>query len=215
VKRDDVQQQSHVKKDDINDVESDSSLKWFVTFYVTNFPPHASTFFLRKGFEFCGILEDFFVANNRNKNSEVYAFVWYAKVRDVDKLLKALNNVCFGQYCVRVVLAKFDKKGSRKGDVVRKGEGVGGEEGGKVEGMGSVEGIKVGNKGSEGEKSKDGDVRVRSVLVRVRVRGKGKMGTESEGGRAVCGGEKGTESKTAGTDKLTMTTKLVRKYTSD
>jgi len=63
------------------------------------------------------------VANNRNVNGEVYGFVRYAKVCDVDKMLKVLNNVCFGQYHVRVVLARFD----RKGEGVREGEGVGGK----------------------------------------------------------------------------------------
>ena len=60
-----------------------------------------------------------FVANTRNRNGEIYGFVRYAKVRDVDKLLKALNHVCFGQYCVRDVLSRFDR------NVVREGEGAG------------------------------------------------------------------------------------------
>jgi len=98
---------------------TDSTLKWFVTFYITNFPPQASNFVLQKNFEVCGILEEVYVADTRNRNGEVYGFVRYGKVREVDKLLKALNNVCFGQYCVRAVLGRFDRK------VVREGEGVG------------------------------------------------------------------------------------------
>ena len=43
-----------------------SSFKRFVTFYITNFPPQASEFFLRKNFELCDILEDLNVASNRN-----------------------------------------------------------------------------------------------------------------------------------------------------
>lgn len=74
-----------------------SPFKRFVTFYITKFPPQASTFLLRNGFKVCGILEDVFVASNRNMNGDVYGFVRYAKVRDMDKLLKALNNVSFGQ----------------------------------------------------------------------------------------------------------------------
>jgi len=46
----------------------------------------------------------------------------------------------------------------------------------------------------------------------VRVRGKEKRGREGEG--AVEGGEKGLDRMSAGTDKMTATTKLVRKYTS-
>ena len=62
-------------RDDENGKASDSTLKRFVTFYITNFPPQASNFFLRKGFEVCGTLEEVFVANNRNKNGEVFGFV--------------------------------------------------------------------------------------------------------------------------------------------
>lgn len=137
-------------------IKSESSFKRFVTFYITNFPPQASTFFLRKGFEVCGILEDVFVANNRNTNGEVYGFVRYAKVRDVDKLLKSLNTVCFGQYCVCVVLARFDKKKPRKevkeGVKVREGGGVGGKALGKVvgEGVGEIGRVRV--QVPEGEK---------------------------------------------------------------
>lgn len=53
-------------------------------------------FFLRNGFVVCDILEDVFVAPNRNMNGDIYGFVHFANVCDVDKLLKALNNVCFG-----------------------------------------------------------------------------------------------------------------------
>jgi len=127
-----------------------STLKRYVTFYITHFPPQASIFILRKGFEVCGILEDVFVANTRNRNSEVYGFVRYAKVRDVGKLLKAVNNVCFGQYCVRAVLARFDRKGVRRG-VEMKSAVVDGE---NTKGGGRREGEDVG-------------VRVGSILVRV------------------------------------------------
>lgn len=166
--------------------DADSSLKRFVTFYITNFPPQASNFFLRKGFEVCGMLEEVFVANNRNRFGQVFGFVRYAKVRDVDKLLKALNNVCFGQYRVNAVLARFDRK------VVREGEGVGGKKE-VVEGRGAKVREREREKEPEGEKimegfmgsgeegskkaggSEEGEaegVRVGSVLVRVEGGGK-------------------------------------------
>jgi hypothetical protein len=56
---------------------AESTLKRFVTLYITDFPPQATYFILRKGFEVCGILEYVFVANNRNRNGEVYGFVRY------------------------------------------------------------------------------------------------------------------------------------------
>ena len=204
-------------KPDGNGKATNSTLKRFVTFYINNFPFQPSNFFLRKGFEVCGILEEVFVANNRNRNSEVYGFVRYAKVRDVDKLLKALNNVCFGQYCVRVVLARFDRK------VVREGEGVGEK---KVVGEGGGAKVSEREKGLEGERIKErvmgrceegskkdmgskegdaGEVRVGSVLVRVG--GAGKKGGEGDGGKEV-------RVRNANIDKQAPITKLIRKYRS-
>lgn len=66
-----------------------SQLKRFVTFYFTNFPPQLSNFYLCKGFEVCGILEQVVVPSRRNVNGEMYGFVRFSKVRDVGKLLKA------------------------------------------------------------------------------------------------------------------------------
>jgi len=162
--------------------DSAPSFKRFITFYITNFPPQASSFFLRKGFEVCGILEDVFVANNRNKNGAVYGFVRFAKVRDVDKLLKALNNVCFSQYCVHTKLARFDKtervrESERDGGKVvgKRGRGLGfeGEKKREEEGKVMGEGVKV-----KGAKRKEGAVKevgVGTVVVRV---GESKMGKE-------------------------------------
>ena len=65
------------------------------------------------------------MASKRNINGEVYGFVRYAKVRDVDKLLKTLNNVCFSQYNVCAKLARFDKKVSKEVEEEREREGEG------------------------------------------------------------------------------------------
>lgn len=129
-------------------MDTASSFKRFVTFYITNFPPQASAFFLREGFKVCGILEDVLVARNRNMNGDVYDFVRYVKVRDVNKLLKALNNVCFGQYSVHAKLARFDKSVSKEVVRVRNGEGDGGKDVGN-DGGGVTKGRE---KVSEGEK---------------------------------------------------------------
>jgi len=205
--------------------DSTSSLKRFVTFYITHFQPQATLFFLRKGFEVCGILEDLFVAKNRNRNGEVYGFVRFAKVRDVDKLLKGLNNVCFGHYCVRVVLARFDRKGERKGVTMREGEGVGGKFGGERAG----EVAKVREEEAEGEKSKagvlgegvvgtkkekvgEGGVRVGSVMVRVGVSTE-KEG-DGEGDERVADRVIGKAGRKASTDMSKGQTRLVRKYRS-
>ncbi|KAK2421300.1 heterogeneous nuclear ribonucleoprotein A0 [Trifolium repens] len=86
-----------------------TTLKRYVSFYFTNFPAHMSIFYLRKGFEVCGILEDVYVARNRNRYGEPYGFVKFSNVRDVAKMTKALNAVWFGQFRVRASVAKFDR----------------------------------------------------------------------------------------------------------
>jgi hypothetical protein len=85
------------------------ALNRYVTFYFTNFLVHLSHFYLRKGFEVCGILEDIYVANKRNMHGRPYGFVKFSNVRDVPKLEKALNAVCFGQFRVRASVARFDR----------------------------------------------------------------------------------------------------------
>jgi hypothetical protein len=86
-----------------------SGLKRYVTFYFTNFPVHLSHFYLRKGFEVCGILEDVYVARKRNKLGQPYGFVRFSNVRDITKLTKALNAVSFRDFHVRARVARFDR----------------------------------------------------------------------------------------------------------
>jgi hypothetical protein len=86
-----------------------SVYKRYVSFYFTNFPAQLSLFYLRKGFEVCGILEDVYVAKNRNLRGQPYGFVKFSNVRDVTKLLKALNAVYFGHFRIRARVARFDR----------------------------------------------------------------------------------------------------------
>ncbi|GAU51099.1 hypothetical protein TSUD_411800 [Trifolium subterraneum] len=81
----------------------------YVSFYFTNFPPQISIFYLRKGFEVCGILEDVFVARKRNRLGESYGFVKFSNVRDIAKTTKALNAVWFGHYRVIASVANFER----------------------------------------------------------------------------------------------------------
>jgi hypothetical protein len=89
-----------------------SNLKRYVSFYFTNFPAQLSIFYLRKGFEVCGMLEDVYVARKRNRFGEPYGFVKFSNVRDITKMTKALNVVCFGQFRIRASVAKFDRTAS-------------------------------------------------------------------------------------------------------
>ncbi|GAU48515.1 hypothetical protein TSUD_244350 [Trifolium subterraneum] len=86
-----------------------SELKRYVSFYFTNFPAQLSNFYLRKGFEVCGMLEDVFVAKKRNRFGEPYGFVKFSNVRDITKMTKALNAVWFGHFRVRATVAKFER----------------------------------------------------------------------------------------------------------
>ncbi|GAU33269.1 hypothetical protein TSUD_279430 [Trifolium subterraneum] len=87
-----------------------SGFRRYVSYYFTNFPAQLSNFYLRKGFEVCGILEDVYVPNRRNRRGEPFGFVKFSNVRDVTKLLDALNNVWFGHFRVRARIASFDRK---------------------------------------------------------------------------------------------------------
>jgi hypothetical protein len=108
-----------------DDIVADSSIKRFVTFYFTNFPSQLSNFYLRKGFEVCGMLEEVVVPSKRNVYGEVYGFVRFSKVRDVSKLLKVVNAVWFGNFKVNARVARFDRAavevGGRDGEVDRGG----------------------------------------------------------------------------------------------
>jgi hypothetical protein len=104
----------------------------YVSFYFTNFPAQLSLFYLRKGFEVCGILEDIYVAKKPNMQGKPYGFVKYSNIRDIIKLEKALNAVCFGHFRVSASVACFDRaarklvslgnKGVKKATVTNDGD---------------------------------------------------------------------------------------------
>ncbi|KAK2427387.1 heterogeneous nuclear ribonucleoprotein A0 [Trifolium repens] len=100
------------RRNDQNEVQNkntSSGVKWYVSFYFTNFLVLLSNFYLRKGFEVCGILEDVYVARKRNKRGQPYGFVRFSNVRDITKLTKALNAVSFGDFRIRARVARFDR----------------------------------------------------------------------------------------------------------
>lgn len=63
------------------------------------------------------------VPSRRNFNGEYYGFVRFSKVRDVGKLLKAMNDVCFGNFRVRARVSRFDRSFVEDGKVARENEG--------------------------------------------------------------------------------------------
>ncbi|KAK2402847.1 heterogeneous nuclear ribonucleoprotein A0 [Trifolium repens] len=112
------------------DMALGSDLRRYVTFYFTNFPAQLSIFYLRKGFEVCGILEDVYVAKKRNRFGEPYGFVKFSNVKDVTKLTKALNVVWFGHFRVCASVAKFERSDTGAGRRLEDGQA------GKMEGDG-------------------------------------------------------------------------------
>lgn len=73
------------------------------------------------------------VPSRRNFNGEYYGFVRFSKVRDVGKLLKAMNDVCFGNFRVRARVSRFDRSFVEDGKVARENEGKSNIWGSRVE----------------------------------------------------------------------------------
>lgn len=65
---------------------------------------------LRQGLELCGILKN------------VYGFARFSNVKDVGKLIKALNEVQFGPYHIFAKVACFDRYVVSKKDDKENGE---------------------------------------------------------------------------------------------
>jgi len=89
---------------------TDSVEKRYVTFYFTNVPDMVPYYIVKESFEVCGILDNLFLSRKRNKQGQIYGFARYVNVRDVEKMLKALNNISFGQYCVWAKVARFGRQ---------------------------------------------------------------------------------------------------------
>jgi len=116
-----------VRAVDVPNKESvdDPQFQRFVTFYYTNFPPQLSNFYLRKGFEVCGMLEEVVIPSRCHVNGEHYGFVRYSNVHDVCKLLKAVNFVCFGNFQIKAKVARFNKAAAKEVEkVLERGGGI-------------------------------------------------------------------------------------------
>jgi len=124
-----------------------------VSFYFTNVPDNISYTSLRQGFEVCGIMEDVYLARKRNVNGAKFGFVRFSKVKDIDKLLKAVNNVWFGDCKVVAKVSSFDRFGNKREDVKKKEDGGYRNEGDTIH-VEKEEITLEGEKIHEGEKSK-------------------------------------------------------------
>jgi len=88
-----------------------------VSFYFTNFPDSMNMVQLRQLFEVYGMLSDVYIAKKQNYRGQVYGFLRFLNVKNIDKLAIALNNVWIGQCRIWAREARFDKfaSGSTKG----------------------------------------------------------------------------------------------------
>jgi hypothetical protein len=86
------------------------------------------------------------LARKRNVKGGAFGFVRYVKVKDVEKLLKALNNVWFGDWKVVAKVASFDRFGNAQGVGGKRDEEEKIKEGekSKFEGIRNFEGVKNG-----------------------------------------------------------------------
>jgi len=155
------------------------------------------------------VTKDVYLACKRNVNGGVFGFVRYGNVKDVDKLLKAVNNVWFGDWRVVAKASSFDRFGNKRVEGKERGEGeksIRGDK--KIEGDNRKVG---GGNGVEGDFSKgggrnggEGVVRKEADLVNV-VRGE------------VAGGEKGVHGLANGKEVMEVGVEgkmYVLKYTS-
>jgi len=116
-------------------------------FYITNFPDRLLFVDLTKGLEVCGILSDVYLSRFRNVRGQRFGFANFLKVRDVEKLKKALNNVFFWDLRLFANVAKFDRFVDDEGGSVE-GEKIKGDKEGKIRGCWRGEWKTEGNVGS-------------------------------------------------------------------
>ena len=128
------QQKQHVQPATLNGTKHNH----FVSFYFTNVPKDISYRSLRHGFEVCGIMEDIYLAKKRNVNGAVFGFVRYSNVKDLDKLLKAVNNIWFGDFKVVAKVSAYDRYGHKRGEGRECGEGEKTKEGEKRNIVGGI-----------------------------------------------------------------------------
>lgn len=81
----------------------------YVSYYIGNNFEHLKFVELRKGLEVCGMLTDVYVSRNRNVRGQVLGFARFSKVRDVDKLKNALNNIYIRDFGLFVNTTRFDR----------------------------------------------------------------------------------------------------------
>ncbi|KAI7735902.1 hypothetical protein M8C21_007398 [Ambrosia artemisiifolia] len=80
-----------------------------ITFFISNLQEGSGTEEVRNEFRRCGQLIDAYVARKRDKFGKPFAFVRFKGVRDVDKMVRALNCISFGGKRVFAKVARFGK----------------------------------------------------------------------------------------------------------
>ena len=177
-------------------------------FYFRNIPHDISYIALRQGFELSRFMEDVYLAQKRNVNGGVFGFVRYGNVKDVDKLLKAVNNVWFGDWRVVAKVSSFDIFGNKMGGGRERGErekSLNGDK--KLEG----EKRKVGGvTGYMGETSKAGEGNVHEGVKKKGLGYAQVVRGEEGGGEKIVRRDRGNEEL----DVVAAGKKIIPKYAS-
>lgn len=157
------------------DVQNNFDTGSKVAFYFTNFPEGIHVFQLRQYFEVCGILNDVYIARKINIRGQLYGFLRFENVRNVDKLALALNNVWIGQCRNWACEARFDQFSSDSDVVVSEERKVGGGQNGQVVVRVKSVGIKNVRVGKQAEMVRgEGEKTITVGKVEVKVDGVGR-----------------------------------------
>ncbi|XP_022041338.1 uncharacterized protein LOC110943915 [Helianthus annuus] len=80
-----------------------------ITFYVSNLHPHITDGELWTESKNYGNIVDAYIAKKLDKRRNKFGFLRFTKVKDVDKMVKALNQMTFFGWRIRVNVARFVK----------------------------------------------------------------------------------------------------------
>ncbi|KAJ0907903.1 putative RNA recognition motif domain, nucleotide-binding alpha-beta plait domain superfamily [Helianthus annuus] len=87
-----------------------------ITFYVANIHPSVSDNELWIECMNVGLLVDAYIARKRDKKGVRFGFVRFVRVKDANKMIKALNRLNFYGWYIRANVARYDKDGRKTGD---------------------------------------------------------------------------------------------------
>ncbi|XP_035834168.1 serine/arginine-rich splicing factor 12-like [Helianthus annuus] len=80
------------------------------TIFLANLPDEVSDKEIWLEIKRCGYLSDVYFPRKRDLKGKRFAFARFKKIRDISKLVQALNNVWFGDKRVKANVSKFQRE---------------------------------------------------------------------------------------------------------